>query len=109
MNQMPIELMGIPAEIWKSIADTILECDKVSDILVYGSRAKGSYHKFSDIDLTLIGEKIRHSDLLEIYNRIEELNLPYEIDLSIYSELDYAPLINEIDAFGKSLPDIFLS
>ncbi len=85
------------------LVEAIRECEKVTDIILYGSRAKGAYRKFSDIDLTLKGEGLKREDLYPILERIEDLYLPYEIDLSIYSAIDYAPLKEEIDRYGIKL------
>ncbi|MDE7465876.1 MAG: hypothetical protein K2M59_05550 [Muribaculaceae bacterium] len=46
---------------------------------------------------------MERSDLYSILERSDDLYLPYEVDLSIYDELDYAPLIEEIDRYGICL------
>lgn len=96
-------LMGVTLTDWEKIADAILECKSVSDILIYGSRAKGNYKRFSDIDLTLKGEGLRHIDLFGMLDRIDYLYLPYEIDLSLLSEISYPALLQEISQNSISL------
>ena len=97
------ELMGLTLPQWQKIAECILQCPAVEDILIYGSRAKGTFRQFSDIDITLKGKELRHTDLFAVYNRIDDLNLPYEIDLSIKEEIDYPPLVEEIENHSVSL------
>lgn len=95
--------MGVTVADWQKVADAILQCEEVSDILIYGSRARGNYKRFSDIDLTLLGDGLRHTDLFGMLDRIDYLNLPYEIDLSILSEINYQPLLEEISQNSISL------
>lgn len=83
-----------------SLLEVIRKSGKVEEVILYGSRAKGTFRKFSDIDLTLKGTGLKREDLFPILDEIDDLYLPYEIDLSIYSELDYPPLIEEIDRYG---------
>lgn len=94
---------GLSEETVAKLVEAIRECEKVREIILYGSRAKGTFKRFSDIDLTLKGEGLSRDDLYPMLERIDDLYLPYEIDLSIYSELDYQPLIDEIDKWGVSL------
>ena len=94
---------GLSEEVLSKLLEAIYKCEKVTEVILYGSRAKGGYKEFSDIDLTLKGNDLERGDLYPILERIDDLYLPYEIDLSIYSDLDYEPLIEEIDKFGIRL------
>jgi predicted nucleotidyltransferase len=74
---------------------------EIKQVVIYGSRAKGNYRKGSDIDLTLKGDGIPFSLLLKIENEIEELLLPYKIDLSIYDKIDSIDVKEHICRVGK--------
>lgn len=74
---------------------------KIETVIVYGSRAKGNYRPGSDIDLTIIGNNIAFSELLKLENEIDDLLLPYKIDLSIKGDIANADLISHIDRVGK--------
>ena len=73
---------------------------KVSEAILYGSRAKGNYRPASDIDLTLQGEALDYSDLVVIDNALDDLLLPYTIDLSIYQQIENPDLIEHIERVG---------
>lgn len=94
---------GLSEEVVSKLLNTIRECKKVKEVILYGSRAKGTYKEFSDIDMTLKGDDLERIDLYQILERIDDLYLPYEVDLSIYARLDYMPLIEEIDRYGIRL------
>ena len=87
---------GLSEETIVKIIDTIKRCYRVEGILLYGSRAQGRYREFSDIDLTLTGDSLTRDDLIRIISEIDDLLLPYEIDLSLYKDIDYVPLLREI-------------
>ena len=73
---------------------------EVKQAILYGSRAKGNYRLSSDVDISLVGEKLTLSDLLAIENRLDDLLLPYKIDLSIYRLIENPGLIAHIERVG---------
>ena len=73
---------------------------KVSKAILYGSRAKGNYRPASDIDLTLQGEALDYSDLVAIDTALDDLLLPYTMDLSIYQQIENPDLIEHIARVG---------
>lgn len=72
----------------------------IEKAVLYGSRAKGNYRPGSDIDLTLYGDALASSELDEIITELDELLLPYRIDLSIFDAIDHAKLREHIDRMG---------
>lgn len=53
---------------------------EVEKVVLYGSRAKGTYKPGSDIDLTLYGDEISLKQKNRILDDLDELDLPYSID-----------------------------
>ena len=86
------------------------EIDKINEIfschmeidkaVLYGSRAKGNYQDSSDIDLTLFGDKTTLTRLFEIENQLDDLLLPYKIDLSLHQKIENPDLIEHINRVG---------
>ncbi|XGA79200.1 nucleotidyltransferase domain-containing protein [Halomonas sp. CH40] len=74
----------------------------IQKAVIYGSRAKGNYRASSDIDITLIGNLD-----WQAFNRLEmeldDLLLPYKIDLSIYDQIENNELRTHIQRVGKVL------
>ena len=75
----------------------------IDSVLLYGSRAKGNYRADSDIDLTIKGSKIPFDELMQIENEIDDLMLPYTVDLSQYRQLENTGLIAHIDRIGVTI------
>jgi uncharacterized protein len=74
---------------------------QVETAVLYGSRAKGNYKPGSDIDLTLYGdEELTLRVLLRLMSEMDDLLLPYTIDLSIYHTIDDPDLIDHIERVG---------
>ncbi|MGL1958211.1 MAG: nucleotidyltransferase domain-containing protein [Colwellia sp.] len=72
----------------------------INKVILYGSRAKGTYKNGSDIDLTLMGNNITHKDFLNISNQLDDLMTPYQFDLSIYSQINNQELLKHINRVG---------
>lgn len=74
---------------------------EIERVVIYGSRAKGNYKASSDIDLTLVGEKLNLTLLQTLENEIDDLLLPYKFDISIFHQISNPDLINHIERVGK--------
>lgn len=92
---------GLSEKDIQSIQDTLRKFPKVSEAIIYGSRAKGNYRPGSDIDLTLKGNDLSHHDLLNIELALDDLLLPYKMDVSLHHQLDNPQLLNHIARVGK--------
>ncbi|GIV26233.1 MAG: hypothetical protein KatS3mg027_0047 [Bacteroidia bacterium] len=74
---------------------------EVETAILYGSRAKGNFHTGSDIDLTLTGTNLTLSILHKIEDEIDDLLLPYKVDLSILQDIENKELLDHIQRVGK--------
>ena len=81
-----------------SIFDKI---DQIDRVIIYGSRAKGTFRVGSDIDLTIHGIGLNIGILNRIEDEIEELLLPYKLDISIFDHIDNDNLKDHIERIGK--------
>jgi len=77
--------------------------DAIESVRIYGSRAKGNYKVGSDIDLTIKGRLLPFLELMQIEDQIDDLYLPYMIDLSQYEKLTNSALIEHIDRVGVNI------
>ena len=68
--------------------------------ILYGSRAKGTFRPGSDIDLTLKGDSITLALCLKVSIDLDDLLLPYKVDLSIWQMIDNPHLREHIDRVG---------
>ena len=75
---------------------------EVEEAIIYGSRARGTNKVSSDIDLTLKGS-LSYLQLALLDAKIDDLYLPYFVDLSLFSMLKNEDLIESIEREGKVL------
>ncbi len=91
---------GLPTATIEKIRAVLARFPQIDRAVLYGSRAKGNFKPGSDIDLTLFGEPLTSTQLGQIAGALDDLLLPYTIDLSIYADLNHAKLREHIDRVG---------
>ena len=69
----------------------------------YGSRAKRCHRNGSDIDLSLQGGRLDDRALNRIANELDELLLPWQIDLCHFDRLTHLELVAHIERVGVVL------
>lgn len=82
------------------IREVLSHHPEVEKAVLYGSRAKGTHQPGSDIDLTLLGNRIDHTLLTHIENELDDLLLPHRIDLSYFETLTHPELLDHIRRVG---------
>ncbi len=92
---------GLPSATVAKICGVLARFSAVEKAVLYGSRAKGTFKPGSDIDLTLLGETLNAAELGAIGDELDELLLPYQIDLSIFHQIDNEELRRHIERVGK--------
>lgn len=90
---------GLQAGQREAIRHVLRDFSQVTAARLYGSRAMGRYRSGSDIDLTLMGD-IDLKTLNRISLALDDLMLPYEIDLSVWSQIDNPKLRDHIERVG---------
>ena len=82
-----VVIPGVSLVATEALLRTLQNCPRVEEVWLYGSRAMGRHRPGSDIDLTLVGRQLSHDDRLELMEAIDELLLPWSVDLSLLAEL----------------------
>jgi type I restriction enzyme S subunit len=91
---------GLPDSTIENIQKVFENNSKIDEVIVFGSRAKGNYKDGSDIDLAAKGRNIDFKDILRLSGQLDDLNLPYTIDLLDYATINDKDLIEHIDIVG---------
>ena len=91
---------GLKNETRECIKDVFAKYPQIEQVILYGSRAIGSYKNGSDIDLTLKGEKLNLTVANSLCNDLDDLFLPYTFDISILSHISNPDLIKHIERVG---------
>jgi len=97
---------GLSDKTLASINSIVHKYPGIKQVVLYGSRAKMNFRKGSDIDLSFKTDgAFTHSDLLHIANDFDDSDMPYFVDVCIYSKISNPDLRAHIDRVGKILYD----
>ncbi len=91
---------GLKPSTIEAIQQVFAKHQRIEKAVVYGSRAKGNYRPGSDIDLTLVAPAMDLTALLKIENELDDLLLPYKIDLSLFHQINDEELRSHIQRAG---------
>ena len=95
---------GLEENIISKIKKVLTQFPEISEVIIFGSRAKGNYKKGSDIDLAFksINSKLTLSTVNKVSEKLDELFLPYTFDLVIYDQIENQELLDHIARVGES-------
>ncbi len=86
-----------------ALCNVLASVPEVEEAIIYGSRVRGTNRISSDIDITLKGSNLTYLQLALLDAKIDDLYLPYFVDLSLFSMLRNTDLIESIEREGKVL------
>ncbi len=95
------EEIGIKSNDMEKIQMIFRNYSNVEQVILFGSRAKGNYKTYSDIDIALIGTDLNLTVQQKIENDLDDLLLPYKFDVSIFHKIGNQDLIAHINRVGK--------
>lgn len=93
-------MFGLSDILQEKLCSVFRKYNCIDEVVIYGSRALGTNRENSDIDITLKGT-IPFDKLLNIEIEIDDLMLPYKVDLSVYNAIQNKELIEHINRVGK--------
>ena len=84
----------------QAIIDALSANPKVERIVLFGSRATGTFTLTSDVDLALFGDDLTLSDQAALAEAVAELTVPQRVDLLIFHRIESQALREEIRKHG---------
>ena len=90
---------GLPERTINELLEYFSSNDDIEKVMIFGSRAKGTYKTGSDIDLAIWTDN--HKDFFKIGGDLDELPTPYKFDTVDYKTLTHKGMKNSIDNDGK--------
>ncbi len=100
---MPDRHFGLNDSDISRIIEVFKENPHVDEVILYGSRAKGTNKPGSDVDLALKGDNLNLQELNRLSLALEDLLLPYTFDLTIYQRIDDPDLLEHIQRGGETI------
>ena len=94
---------GIPQADSQQLLELISTHKNVEKIMLYGSRGLGRQRAGSDIDLCLEAPSMELGELLELGAELDDLLLPWQIDLQLGHLIAHEGLLAHIERAGQLL------
>ena len=96
-------MYGMTDDELKLLCSLFARHKEIEQVILYGSRARGTHKPFSDVDITLLGIGLTRSHLSRLMADIDESSLPYFFDISLFAKLTNPDLIEQIERTGVVL------
>lgn len=103
MNGTVTANYGLSADAIEKIREILAGCPNINNGILFGSRAKGSFRPGSDIDLCLIAPTLSLTEKLGIETELDDLLLPWKIDLVLAHQITNPALLEHIEHVGIEL------
>lgn len=94
---------GLDERVWDLILEVFSREKAVREVLLFGSRAIGRERPASDIDLYLRLDEADPSLLGRLETALDDLLLPWKIDLVPSYQVDDPAFIDHIERYGISV------
>jgi predicted nucleotidyltransferase len=85
----------------KLIIDIFQQFPAIERAVLFGSRAKGTMHNRSDLDLAVSGKLLDRHALAQLAMVFDESDLPYAVDVQILQDIQSSALRDHIQRIGK--------
>ena len=97
-------MLGLSEKELSTLCEVFTQFDAIEEVILFGSRARGTHQKASDVDLAIKGKNIDLDTLAKLqYTLEEETNLPYFFDVVVYDKIKDDALKKAIDEGGEKL------
>lgn len=93
---------GLLQQDMDEIIDILQKYPVVEEAILFGSRAKGTYKKGSDIDIAIKGKGIDHAVVASLSFLLnEESAMPYFFDIVHFDDITEKALLEHINRVGQ--------
>ncbi|ABI45659.1 nucleotidyltransferase domain-containing protein [Synechococcus sp. CC9311] len=97
-----VVIPGISGPQQQRLLDVLIKQADVDAMWLFGSRAMGQERPGSDIDLCVDAARLTHLERLRLMADIDELLLPWTVDLALRHELP-PDLVSHVERVGRCL------
>jgi len=95
-----MENFGLSDKSFEILKSIFRNYPAISEVKVYGSRAKGTYTDRSDLDLVIMDD-LERKTLGEIWMEINSSDFPLTVDLQVWKDIKNENLKEHIRRVGK--------
>jgi predicted nucleotidyltransferase len=96
-------VFGLSKNILLDFNRVFTDFPEIERVLIFGSRAKGTFKDGSDIDLAVFSPTMSEQHFTKLWNQLDALPLAFKIDVLHWNKLGNERLKNRIPVEGKVL------
>jgi predicted nucleotidyltransferase len=96
-----VVVFGLSERIRGEFCRVFAHYPSIERVLIFGSRAKGSYQAGSDIDLAVVAPAMNDPEFARLWNEVDSLPLVFKVDLLHWDRLSNARLKDKIPIEGR--------
>jgi predicted nucleotidyltransferase len=83
-----------------AIIEILSSCSRVERVVLFGSRAMGTFTTTSDVDLALFGDELTLTDHANLAEAVDELSIAQQVDILLYKSIKNEKLLEHIKTHG---------
>jgi len=91
---------GLKPATKKQIMEVLTANPRVERVVLFGSRAMGTYSATSDIDIALFGSKLTLDDHANLLAALEGLSIAQTVDLVLINRVESKSLLSHVEKHG---------
>ena len=84
----------------KAIIEILSSCGRVERVVLFGSRAMGTFTTTSDVDLALFGDELTLTDHANFAEAVDGLSIAQQVDILLYKSIKNEKLLEHIKTHG---------
>ena len=93
---------GFPQYVLDEIIDVLRQFPEIKTAKIFGSRAKGNYKRYSDIDIAIFADTQKDISGSVLY-KLDDLYVIYNFDVAHYEHISNAEMKAHIDRVGVDI------
>jgi predicted nucleotidyltransferase len=98
------ETIGLTEEDLRQVRAVLRDRSEVDEAILFGSRAKGTHHPGSDVDVALKGDRVDFQTVLSISRQLNgESPMPYRFDILDLKAVTSPELLDHIARVGVTI------
>lgn len=94
-------IFGLAERHYRDIVRVFRRYPNIEKVLIFGSRAKGTYKPYSDIDLAVVAPNMDDQEFSRLWNELDALELVFKLDVLHWDKLGQQKLKDSIMTHGR--------
>jgi predicted nucleotidyltransferase len=100
MDNGLLNTAGLTERSFRELQGLLSRYPDIEEVVLFGSRAKGTFHSGSDVDLAIMNTGLHPETIPQLLDAISESSIPYQVDVVDFHSLRNPDLLDHILRVG---------